>query len=161
MAYATEYINAPETAKLIRKALKKYFPGVKFSVRTQSYAGGASVYVGYTDGPLTGPVEEVVNGYKGATFDGQRDQMNYHSSVHPEDGRRVHYGAHFVFVRRELSDAATTTVQDAISAEWGVPFDMDANMGGEYGSDRFWRARGQFAFALDFARSGDFTRADY
>ena len=45
------YLTAAETAKLIRKALKASFPGVKFSVRSKSYSMGASVNVSYIDGP--------------------------------------------------------------------------------------------------------------
>lgn len=36
------YQSCAETAKLLRQALKESFPGVKFSVRSSTYAGGAS-----------------------------------------------------------------------------------------------------------------------
>ena len=42
------YLSAVETARLVRKALKARFPDVRFSVRSDSYAGGASVRVGWT-----------------------------------------------------------------------------------------------------------------
>lgn len=34
------YVSAKDTAVLIRGALKREFPGVKFSVRSETYAGG-------------------------------------------------------------------------------------------------------------------------
>ena len=48
----TEYVSTTDTAKLVRAALKKAFastyPGVKFSVRSDRYADGASVRVTWT-----------------------------------------------------------------------------------------------------------------
>jgi hypothetical protein len=56
----SEYVSVAETAKQVRAALKKAFPGVKFSVRSTSYSGGSSVSVGWTDGPQTTEVDKVV-----------------------------------------------------------------------------------------------------
>jgi len=47
----TTYVSVTDTAKEIRKTLKLHFAGVKFSVRSKSYSGGASVNVSWTDGP--------------------------------------------------------------------------------------------------------------
>lgn len=69
----TRYLSCAETAKLIRVALKKAFPGVKFSVRSHTYSGGASIRVGWTDGPTTKMVEAVTNAYAGGGFDGMID----------------------------------------------------------------------------------------
>lgn len=52
-----EYLTAAETARLVRKALAKSFPGTKFYVRSDTFAGGASVdvfYDGATIDPTTG-----------------------------------------------------------------------------------------------------------
>ena len=38
-----EYLTCAETAKLVRSALKAAFPGVKFSVCSSTYSGGASI----------------------------------------------------------------------------------------------------------------------
>jgi hypothetical protein len=74
-----KYLSVVETAKLIRKGLKANFPGVKFSVRSESYAGGASINVEYTNGPLTKNVEAYVKQYEGAGFDGMTDYKYYMS----------------------------------------------------------------------------------
>jgi hypothetical protein len=42
-----KYLSAAETAVLVRAELKAAFPGVKFSVKTHTYAGGASIDVRY------------------------------------------------------------------------------------------------------------------
>lgn len=44
-----EYISCADTAKLIRQAIKEAFPGVKFSVRSSVYSGGASITVEWLD----------------------------------------------------------------------------------------------------------------
>jgi len=67
------YLTLKETAKLVRIALKKNFPGVKFSVRSESFAGGSAIRVNYTDGPLQKAVEKVVNCYAYGGFDGMID----------------------------------------------------------------------------------------
>lgn len=48
-ARSAEYIGFADTAKLIRAELAKHWPAVRFYVRSQSYAGGASIHV-YYDG---------------------------------------------------------------------------------------------------------------
>ena len=53
-----KYFDTVETAKLIRKALKAKFPGVKFSVRSRKYAGGSSIDVVWTDGPAAKAVDK-------------------------------------------------------------------------------------------------------
>jgi hypothetical protein len=69
----TTYLSCADTAKLVRAALKESFPGVKFSVKSSVYAGGASINVAYTDGPSAGQVEAVAKAFQGAYFDGMTD----------------------------------------------------------------------------------------
>jgi hypothetical protein len=87
----TEYVSTTDTAKLIRAALKKAFastyPGVKFSVRSDKYAGGASVNVTWTDGPQIDAVDAVVKPYSGAGFDGMTDLKTSNSHWLYPDGR--------------------------------------------------------------------------
>src|SRR6185503_87193 len=77
----TRYITVTETAKLVRAALKAAFPVVKFSVTSKSYSGGASISVGWVDGPTEASVRAVTGQYQGATFDGSIDLKEYHSST--------------------------------------------------------------------------------
>lgn len=71
------YIDAAETAKLVRGHLRRTFPDVKFSVRTRRYAGGASVDISWTDGPTDPEVRQATRPYAGKGFDGSID-MEYH-----------------------------------------------------------------------------------
>lgn len=103
------YLTVAETAKLVRKALKADFPGVKFSVRSKSYSGGASVTAYWTDGPTQREVEGTLGLYASATFDGMQDLKNYHDTLlMTDDGPRyVHMGADFVHGSRSVSEMRT------------------------------------------------------
>lgn len=83
----TEFISCADTAKLIRRQLKAQFPGVKFSVRSHTYSGGASIDVGWTDGPKESRVESVVGVFAGGRFDGMIDLAYSVTSFLHEDGR--------------------------------------------------------------------------
>jgi len=102
----TEYISVTDTAKIIRKELKANFPGVKFSVRSDKYAGGASINVGWTDGPHKFEVDAIVQDFRGADFDGMTD-FKYRNDLIPdpvEGFKVVHYGANFIFTNRKMSN---------------------------------------------------------
>ena len=69
----TRYVSCADTAKLVRKALKREHPGVKFSVRAKTYAGGASINVSWDDGPRAADVDPILKRYEGGRFDGMID----------------------------------------------------------------------------------------
>ena len=80
------YITAADTARMIRKDLKREFPGQKFYVRTSTYSGGASISIDWMDGPTTAEVDTVVKVYEGADFDGMIDLKTYISHWMLPDG---------------------------------------------------------------------------
>ena len=67
------YRPVAQTARLVRAALAKAFPRIRFSVRSESYSGGCSVRVRWTDGPLLSEVEPVASMFQGKRFDGSID----------------------------------------------------------------------------------------
>lgn len=98
------YISIPDTAKLIRQALKEAFAGVKFSVTSKTYSGGGSIRVCWTDGPNDRLVETVTKTFQGAYFD---SGVDYKGAVHHMMGsERVRFAADYVFLIRSNSDAA-------------------------------------------------------
>ena len=127
----TRYLTVAETAKLIRVTLSKHFPSAKFSVRSKSYSGGASIDISWTDGERTKTVEAIVKGFEGRSFDGTNDLAtcqdswilpdgtadlayrpeSYGGSIpgfasdapHPQ-AELVHFGANYVFCNRHISD---------------------------------------------------------
>jgi hypothetical protein len=110
-----DYIRPADTAKLVRAALKESFPGVKFSVRTDTYSGGASIHVGWTDGPNTKQVESITDVFSGSYFDGMIDYKGSRYALF--DGRRVNFGANFIFCRREHSDESVFRVMRRLKTD--------------------------------------------
>lgn len=113
-----EYISVADTAKLVRAHLKQKFPGVKFSVRSKSYSGGASIDIGWTDGPCSARVDKVAKQYEGASFDGSIDLKSHHDSIlMGTDGtpRKVHFGSDYVFTHRENSSEAARRLSPSFS----------------------------------------------
>ncbi len=116
----TTSISAADTARLVRQALAKAFPRIKFSVRTKTYSGGASIDVGWLDGPTEKQVEAVTHRYEGAHVDGMIDLKE--SVYHEVDGRRVRYGADYIHTRRRYSVAFAQRIADEVAADWGQPW---------------------------------------
>lgn len=140
MTTTTRYLTVAETAKLIRQALAKHFPGSKFSVRSRSYSGGASIDVSWDDGERAAVVEAIVKGFEGTSFDGMNDLAtgqdswilpngdadlayrpeSYGGSIpgfvsdapHP-NAELVHFGANYVFCNRHISNFEEREAQAA------------------------------------------------
>jgi len=70
-------LSCKETAVLVREALKKAFPETKFSVRSKTYSGGASIDVSWTDGPTSKSVNKVIKPFEGSDFDAMIDLKTY------------------------------------------------------------------------------------
>lgn len=147
-----DYLSAASTAKLVRAALKRSFPGTRFSVRSRTYAGGASISVEWMDGPAAKLVEAAIGCFAGGRFDGMIDMKigvrhwlmpdgtaavasnpGTEGSMgvipaerewmpHPQ-ARLVHFGADFVFCTRRTSPALVQRVLDRMKAR-GVPVDL-------------------------------------
>ncbi|MDF7815478.1 MULTISPECIES: LPD29 domain-containing protein [Hymenobacter] len=97
------------TAQLIREALKKAFPGVKFSVTSEVYANGSSVDIRYTDGPSAAQVKEVYAPFISGTYNSLEDMYEYKedtTSVAPSgELLRLSYGAKYIQSHRRYSAA--------------------------------------------------------
>lgn len=106
-----KYLTCAETAKLVRAALKEAFPGVRFSVKSDVYSGGASINIKYTDGPTCKQVKAVAQMFEGSYFDGMTDYKG--SNYGSLDGEEVRFGADFIFVNRYFSVAV---LQNAVKA---------------------------------------------
>ena len=92
------WLSPAQTAKLMRKSLKKSFPSVKFSVRSNKYAGGGSVTVEYNDNDFpVDAVREVAEKFQACDFDGQDDSTHWREPTLVE-GKWTRFGSHYVFV---------------------------------------------------------------
>ncbi len=88
------------TAKVIRERLKIEFPGVKFSVTSETFSMGNSVSIHWTDGPVTNLVDRITREYQQGRFDGMTDCYNYHKIDETALGCP---GAKYVSTSRDLS----------------------------------------------------------
>ncbi|MGX8291508.1 LPD29 domain-containing protein [Xanthomonas oryzae] len=120
---ATKYFTCAETAKLIRKALKEAFPGIKFSVKSHTYSGGASINVSWTDGPNEDQVKAVARHFEASYFDGWIDYKG--SIYHMMEGQSVCFGADFIFCYRHYTDAAVQKAIDAVYRRFEGNFKRD------------------------------------
>lgn len=103
-----KYFTCVETAKFVRNALKNQFPGVKFNVVCQHHT---SINIGYVNGPALNKVTDITNNFEGATFDPMIDLQEYKTSIF--NGEEVHFGANYIFVKREITDdVARIVLQD-------------------------------------------------
>lgn len=143
----TEYISCTETAKLMRVALKRAFPRVKFSVRS-SPGRGSSINVSWEDGPNVKMVEAIADQYQGGGFDGMVDlEYSVKSWLLPDgsatparcegttdsrgtvapfsappptlDARLVRFGATYVFCQRQYSAPFMRRALEALARRRG------------------------------------------
>ena len=118
MGAGTEYLSCADTAKLLRQALSRTFSGTRFRVRSDVYAGGASIDVSWTDGPTAQAVKALADEYAGADFDAMQDLKTYRAPdlvPDPEYGvREIHFGADFVFCNRTTSDELASKIVDRV-----------------------------------------------
>jgi hypothetical protein len=115
------YLTTAETAKLVRQKLKATFPGQKFSVRSDNYAGGSAIRIRWTDGPRETDVRSAMHTYEGATFDGMIDLKSYKDPVlvtfaGDDMPTLVSMGADWVMETRDLSDEYIAMLTDKVNA---------------------------------------------
>ena len=97
-------VDAVETGKLMRKALRKSFPDAKFSVRMSRGTAWGNFYISWTDGPTETDVGRVLDLFQGKDFDGMTDSTTYRPPVTDhETGKSIKYGAGLLLYSRTLS----------------------------------------------------------
>lgn len=168
----SEYLTVAQTAKLVRQAVKREFPGVKFSVKSDRYAGGASIDVGWTDGPQTAEVDKVTDPYAGAGFDSMQDMKTSRAAwlspdgtatraadgeAAPEGARLVQFMADYVFTHREFSAGYRSELERAVVFLSGESGPFDGNRRYEFGvvaeGEVAGRAYGDYGSTLVFQLS--------
>lgn len=104
-------------AENIRRELKRRFPKVKFKVTSDSYSGGNSVDVRWTDGPTAKDVEAVADRHKGGSFNGMEDIYEYDRGNVFGD---LFGTAKYVFCQRESTVAAVRAANpgEEIPEDW-------------------------------------------
>ena len=73
-----KYITqAAKASKTIKTILKKEYPEIKFSVRSDNFANGSSVNVSWTDGIPDDTLRSFLNQFEYGHFDGMEDLYHY------------------------------------------------------------------------------------
>lgn len=91
-----DHPSGVEVAKNIRLMLKKEFPGIKFSVKSDY----SSIRIRWTDGPTVKQVEKHVNKFNAGTFDGMTDCQGWEPSAFTD----AFGGVRYIFTGRDYSD---------------------------------------------------------
>lgn len=102
-----------EVAQTIRKELKEKFPDIKFSVRSESFAGGNSIDIYYTNGVPEDEVRKLVNKYESGYFDGMTDMYNYY-------GNRDYPTVKYITVSRKITDDIQEKTKIDIAKRYGI-----------------------------------------
>lgn len=103
-------------AAAIRSELKAAFPSVKFSATSDSFAGGDSVHIEWTDGPTTEQVKNISGKYQYGHFNGMEDIYEYTNSR--EDIPQAKY----VQEQRTMSKETEETIKNNLLQQYGAGF---------------------------------------
>lgn len=113
-----QYPNAAQTgssyaraAKNLKAELKKAFPLVAFSVKSESYSGGSSVRVEWTDGCTTAQVKEIADKYQHGNFNSDEEIYDYDPSAYAKAVQEHLGSAKYVSTTRTISDEVKAQVR--------------------------------------------------
>jgi len=112
--------QAAQCAIAIRKELKEKFPGVKFKVTSESFAGGNSVRVSFVDSKyLQDEVESEIKKYQYGHFDGMTDYYEHSNVIEGLPQTK------YLFVDRKYSNEIEKAVAMKVCKEWNIEFQED------------------------------------
>jgi hypothetical protein len=117
--------GAAATAKLIKNILKKQYPTVKFSVRSDNFAGGNSVDVDWTDGIPAKELDSFLRQFEYGSFDGMTDSYNY-------DNHRNHPQVKYVMPHRDISKDKEVLICKQLAEFMGIENSMNATIPHDY-----------------------------
>jgi hypothetical protein len=109
-----------ETTQVVRYLLGQAFPGVKFSVRSQSYSMGCCIHVDWADGPTEKQVNPLLNRFNHKGFDGMTDSTYYNPPLLWR-GQKVTFHVDSVRGRRLYSAALLRDAAEHVSLKTGLP----------------------------------------
>jgi hypothetical protein len=137
-------VDAADVAAVVRRQLKRQFPGVRFSVRTRRASMCVAVVIGWTDGPASDLIRAQFDWVEDATFDGMTDCRRRRGPVNIADINDpqtraelleltggvslMRTSSHWLDTSREYSPQAWDRIIEEIRRQHGVVLDRD-----EYG----------------------------
>ena len=100
----------------LRRELKRAFPTIKFTVKSESYSMGCSIRAGWTDGPTGKAVEAITDKYQYGNYDYYTDCAGIKDNTVHSD---TFGGAKHVFAERTVSEDLREAVRVAVEANTG------------------------------------------
>ena len=104
-------------ASVLRKELKKAYPLTIFKVTSNSFSGGTSIRVSWTDGPACSSVRAITKNYEYGTYDAMNDIYEYKKDA--GDVPQVKYVICNRYISKEVREKAIQDIK--------TKFDMDLN----------------------------------
>ncbi len=113
------HLSAPDTAKLLRKVLKREFPGVKFSLRGSRGTGYGYYSLSWTGGPSEKDVDAVVGPFEGSYFDGMQDmEVRVQTFIgYGPNGEPLKSGFRSVHTRRKTTEQELAAAREKLQQE--------------------------------------------
>lgn len=133
----------------MRRRLRACFPGVTFKMRTDRYAGGASIRVAWIDGPAVQAVDEACAHFQRSWYDSMTETKHFHDDVlmlTPEGGYELlSPGVDYVNTHRDLGDAFLAVLSgyasELVRTQAGETFDLELVVDvHEIVEQRIWQA---------------------
>lgn len=147
-------------AKNIKRELAQVFPGVKFSVRSDSFSMGNSVDVSWTLGPSAKDVDAVIKKYQYGHFNGMEDIYEHDRSAESVAVAQVLGQSKYVDSHREIPEAVRLLVAQALCDAQRIAF-VGTRTRGLYGdgdiqtvSDHVYRILSVQSFPVDAEITG-------
>lgn len=109
-----------QAAKSIKAELAKKFPGIVFSVRSKSFAGGSDVSVNWTNGPTSSEVNAIIDKYQYGDFDGMQDLYELRRNRPETNG-----SAKYIFGNRHIDPAGYTAMVKDLCRLSGVEYNPE------------------------------------
>jgi phospholipid N-methyltransferase len=103
------HTSVAESAKILREALKKEFPEIKFSVRSSNFSMGSSIDISYNDGPIEKDVEKITSEFENISYDSYTGEI-------------LSGGNRYIHVRRDVSEENEKAIFNQLQKEY-VNFD--------------------------------------
>lgn len=110
-------------SKNLKKELQITFPGIRFSVRSDSFSMGNSIDIGWTDGPTTKQVESISKKYEYGRFDCMTDMSSSDNSAYGQAVEIVLGRSKFVQSQRKLTDGLNEEIGQLLCQVHTITYD--------------------------------------
>jgi len=127
-------------AKNMKKELKQAYPHIKFSVTSDSFSMGNSISVSWTDGAPASEIKKITDKYQYGSFNGMDDIYENDNSAYSTAVSTVLGQSKYVIESRTISESVKTLVGQDICLSYGVEYENNARIGGQWLSDAVYQA---------------------